>query len=195
MRPPGSYVDHWDARHQHWRRLWENSDSVDGKDVHTFQKPLVGQGRRRLFRMALSHREKTAGKRATNAGSPPGDSETKRRKRCVAYPGFIDGASSWLALKRSGSKLKAWPRVKIPWDCGGHPRDGQCETTRATHAHAPSSLGGKLGLYSSLVEETAWQETPVVTRKARPTRTWEDKAASSHNLGSAPWPPGHFHGA
>ncbi|RVW93699.1 hypothetical protein CK203_028830 [Vitis vinifera] len=103
----GSYVDHWDARHQHWRRLWENSDSVDGKDVHTFQKPLVGQGRRRLFRMALSHREKTAGKRATNAGSPPGDSETKRRKRCVAYPGFIDGASSWLALKRSGSKLKA----------------------------------------------------------------------------------------
>ncbi|RVW49666.1 hypothetical protein CK203_076711 [Vitis vinifera] len=42
MRPLGSYVDHWDARHQHWRHLWESSDSVDGKDVHTFQKPLVG---------------------------------------------------------------------------------------------------------------------------------------------------------
>ncbi|RVX06989.1 hypothetical protein CK203_030442 [Vitis vinifera] len=33
--------------------------------------------------MALSHREKTVGKRATNAGSPPGDNEIERRKRCV----------------------------------------------------------------------------------------------------------------
>ncbi|RVW66504.1 hypothetical protein CK203_065518 [Vitis vinifera] len=69
--------------------------------------------------MASSHREKTVGKRVTNAGSPPGDSEIERRKCCVAHPGFIDGASSWSVLKR------------------------------ATHAHAPNSLGGKLGLYSS----------------------------------------------
>ena len=41
VRPLGNYVDHWDVRHQHWRRLWEISDSVTGKDVHTFQKLLV----------------------------------------------------------------------------------------------------------------------------------------------------------
>ncbi|RVX12537.1 hypothetical protein CK203_011635 [Vitis vinifera] len=42
VRPLVSSVDPWDARPQHWHRLWELSDSVDGKDVHTFQKPLVG---------------------------------------------------------------------------------------------------------------------------------------------------------
>ena len=30
-RPLGSYVNPWDARHQHWRRLWKSSDSVYGK--------------------------------------------------------------------------------------------------------------------------------------------------------------------
>ncbi|RVX07656.1 hypothetical protein CK203_021925 [Vitis vinifera] len=41
--------------------------------------------------MAPSHREKTVGKQATNAGSPPRDSKIEGRKRCVAHPGFIDG--------------------------------------------------------------------------------------------------------
>ena len=42
------------------------------------------------------------------------------------------------------------------------------------------------------------QKTPVVrrnARKARSTGDWEAKAASSHNLGSAPWPYGHPYGA
>ncbi|WJZ96850.1 hypothetical protein VitviT2T_015497 [Vitis vinifera] len=106
-RPFGSSVDPGDTRHQHWRRLWEPSDSVDGEDVHTFQKPLVSYGRRRLFRMARSHRKETIGERATNAGSPLGNSESERRKRCVTHLGFIDGVFSWSALKKPRSKLRA----------------------------------------------------------------------------------------
>ncbi|KAL6335733.1 hypothetical protein AAG906_039496 [Vitis piasezkii] len=42
VRPFGNYVDHRDVRPQHWRRLWEYfTDSVTGKNGHTFQKSLV----------------------------------------------------------------------------------------------------------------------------------------------------------
>eukprot|EP00261_Vitis_vinifera_P023287 XP_010655174.1 PREDICTED: uncharacterized protein LOC104880395 [Vitis vinifera] len=54
--------------------------------------------------MALSHRKKTVGKRATTASSPPGDNKIKRRKRCVANIGFINGASPSLAFKRDLSE-------------------------------------------------------------------------------------------
>eukprot|EP00261_Vitis_vinifera_P026406 XP_010659792.2 PREDICTED: uncharacterized protein LOC104881381 [Vitis vinifera] len=45
--------------------------------------------------MARSHRKETVGERATNAGSPPGNSETEKRKRYVTHPGFIDGTFYW----------------------------------------------------------------------------------------------------
>ncbi|RVW83265.1 hypothetical protein CK203_039661 [Vitis vinifera] len=57
--------------------------------------------------MAQSHRKEIVGERATNAGSPLGNSETERRKRCVTHPGFVNGAFSWLAPKRPGSELRA----------------------------------------------------------------------------------------
>ncbi|RVW66401.1 hypothetical protein CK203_065267 [Vitis vinifera] len=58
---------------------------------------------------------------------------------------------------------------------------------RATHAHAPSSPGGKLRLYSSLSKETTLQKTPVVRRdacEARSTGAWEAKVASSTTWGA-----------
>ncbi|RVX05882.1 hypothetical protein CK203_023913 [Vitis vinifera] len=48
----------------------------------------------RLFRMARDHGKATARERATNAGSPPGNDETKRRKHGVTHPGLVLGASS-----------------------------------------------------------------------------------------------------
>ena len=84
--------------------------------------------------MASSYRKKTVGKRATNASSPPGDNEIERRKRCVAYPGFIDGASHRQRLRGQVANSRPEPESIYPGTAGAVPKTSN---VRPHEPHTP----------------------------------------------------------
>ncbi|RVW52833.1 hypothetical protein CK203_076572 [Vitis vinifera] len=78
--------------------------------------------------MAPSHREKIVGKRATNAGSPPGDSEIEKRK-----PVLRIRLHRWGLLVVSAQEARTFPRTKRYDKLG--------ETSQTSHPVAPSAKG------------------------------------------------------
>ena len=128
VRPLGNYRDHRDARPQHWRRMWESSDSIDDK-------------------MSIPSRGRSSAK---------GGEDYREWLETIERRKLASERQMQALLQETERLREENAMLRIQASSTGPPRSqrsrGQVANSRPEPT--PNSLRGKLELYLSLVKET-----------------------------------------